>query len=324
MKLILHIGMMKTGTTALQSFLHANRAWLGERGIAYPSIRLTDSHRYWGRRVVRYPIDAPKFRDAPAYFERHVARPARAAGAETLVVSYEGLWSLACKPETVERGASIAQVVAGHDVSVVAYVRRQDLWFESLYNQGIKVGDENRSFDAFLEHYDREGWGDLERGLAWWRQFSDDIRVRVYERGQVEDVVADFVGMLGIDSLAGARAPRLKNERVNTELLEPLRSVRTRTRSPFWAFAGTSLATRISRVQGRSSKRLLTRERAQAIVERYRDSNALVAQRYLGRDRLFLHEPRDAARWEVHQPHAFWTWLADRGELAWVPYDRSG
>src|SRR3989344_5912389 len=40
MQFILHIGQSKTGTTALQRFLSANRAGLVRRGILYPDVQL--------------------------------------------------------------------------------------------------------------------------------------------------------------------------------------------------------------------------------------------------------------------------------------------
>ena len=42
MKLVLHVGIHKTGTSAIQAFCKENRATLAEIGVLYPKTGLTD------------------------------------------------------------------------------------------------------------------------------------------------------------------------------------------------------------------------------------------------------------------------------------------
>src|SRR4051812_39408468 len=48
MRLYLHIGMQKTGTSALQYFFHYNRAELAKDGILYPHISEFDAINFSG------------------------------------------------------------------------------------------------------------------------------------------------------------------------------------------------------------------------------------------------------------------------------------
>ena len=56
MKLALHIGTAKTGTTTLQGWFSSNRAGLGDQGVWYPTTPGAENHR----RLMTYARDTTK------------------------------------------------------------------------------------------------------------------------------------------------------------------------------------------------------------------------------------------------------------------------
>ena len=85
------------------------------------------------------------------------------------------------------------------EIKVVCYVRRQDLWFESIYNERVKTCKHGgMSFKEFLAGIQERHFAEQ---LDLWAEVFDqqNIIVRPYERAQLfnGNVVDDFANILG-------------------------------------------------------------------------------------------------------------------------------
>ena len=89
MKLILHIGTHKTGTTALQQFLHANRGALAARGFHYA----TPPHGLPHSNVIANALNVGESLSVKAFLTKHT-QMARRHGAHTLLVSAENFYAM--------------------------------------------------------------------------------------------------------------------------------------------------------------------------------------------------------------------------------------
>ena len=93
----------------------------------------------------------------------------------------------------------LAPVAARHEVEAVFYLRRQDHWLMSWYNQHVKWPfDRAKSRmdpQAFLATLEDFHWLDYERLLGRWSAVLGEgrVAVAVLEKGQVEDATADFL-----------------------------------------------------------------------------------------------------------------------------------
>lgn len=231
MRIVLHIGTHKTGTSALQAYCAKNRDALLIRGIYYPKLANgSNSFNFLGARLAFGQEGA--LRD---FFARAVS-DARKAGAGTLLVSGESFYAMTSLFYRLyerpcgdywehERRYIIALKVslpADTDCEIYCYVRRQDHFLESLYNQCVKHapgfgGDIEEFLGCMREtlHYGRQLrlWGDAFGSGA--------IKVRNYE-AVARRLPEDFLAWgLGIDdpggfSQLGARV----NERLSRDLLE--------------------------------------------------------------------------------------------------------
>lgn len=144
-RLVLHIGTHKTGTTSIQSFLRDRSAELLAAGVCYPP---TDREP-WPNLPKHCSVFSAAMRgdEKQAEQERQwLLHQGRQDGVHTLVVSEEGLSEP--HPHLVEFFRPLA---ARFEVTVICFLRRPDLFVESLYNQFVRepARREGRSITGF-------------------------------------------------------------------------------------------------------------------------------------------------------------------------------
>ena len=232
MKLILHIGTHKTGTTALQQFLYANRETLATRGFHYA----TPGHGLAEANLVANALNVGKARVVRTFFEEHVAI-ARRRGAHALLASAENFYAMSVLDAMARREARSDAITRDHAlvqrleslmpdelgaVQIVCYFRRPDRYAESLYSQHVKrgisfAGTFNEFFPivkpARLYHEYIQVWYDVFG--------AGNIAVRLYEPVSA-DIVGDFgQNILNIEGVVDfPKREQHANERVSRDVLE--------------------------------------------------------------------------------------------------------
>jgi hypothetical protein len=203
MKVILHIGWHKTGTSSLQTFLSKNRTMLLEHhGILYPDTGFI-SHAHhklaWSLQDPLISQWAKKisFRTPAEEIFTLLFTECRNKNAETVLLSSEE-FSLTEK-YNIKR---LESIIAPHQITIVAYIRRQDKYLESLYNQLIKTSFMRYKLDfgRFIENKIKEG------GLNYMDYFSKwsdalpgaEFIIRPYERELLpqNDICHDFLNQI--------------------------------------------------------------------------------------------------------------------------------
>lgn len=231
MRLILHIGTHKTGSTALQHFLSANGKGLSEYGICYAS----PAHEFNFNSIANtFLIDG---HDNFRYFFLDNLRKAERNGAHTIIVSSENLYAMArylTRFKTEESSSDVlakerslierlrATIPSHVECQILCYVRRPDHYLESLYNQNVKRGDllTGDVVDFLTAVNDIL---DYHRYLSIWRDVfgSNSCSVRTYEAA-LPNLIDDFVRhVLGAEDLSAFTLPHLRaNERLSRDVLE--------------------------------------------------------------------------------------------------------
>jgi hypothetical protein len=232
MKLILHIGTQKTGTTALQQFLYANREPLAACGFHYA----TPPHGLREANFVGNALNVGKCRVVNAFLTKHMELAHR-RDADTILVSAENFYAMSVLDamqrrevcaNAVERDRALIETLQSlmpegiATTQIVCYFRRPDRYAESLYSQHVKRGIIFAgTFDEFLPI--------IKPALfynKYMRAWSDvfgrkNCIVRLYEPVRA-DIVSDFVRNVvcieNIDQLAERQ--NRGNERVGRDLLE--------------------------------------------------------------------------------------------------------
>jgi len=241
MQAILHIGDMKCGSKSIQGWLAANESLL--RGHGFHGGAAT-KHSFYDSGLACYALDdgdltaEPRREhaihgtaDVPNYRrileERLTAEiAALPPDARAMVFSHEMLLSLS-PPEVERLMALLHRRFSG--VRVVAYLRRQDRLFLSLWGQRLKTHDPGTRFcDDLLatRSYLRmlETW---ERAVG-----RANLAVRVFDRKAFVggDLVADFRDAAGIPDDPRYQMPTFRNESLDAASQSLLLELRERIR----------------------------------------------------------------------------------------------
>jgi hypothetical protein len=177
---LVHIGPYKTGTTAIQSSLHAHREALAEHGITYPGTYHRQMRPSWallGRsRVGEADVPAGEW---DAMVEEVRAAPGR------VVISSEDFSS--ARPQHIDQ---LVSDLGPERVHVLIVARRLDRLLPSGWQERVKSVNETRTYDAWLREVlspERESdvartfWyhHGLENLIARWREALPPERVLV-------------------------------------------------------------------------------------------------------------------------------------------------
>ncbi|RME57092.1 hypothetical protein D6779_09440 [Candidatus Parcubacteria bacterium] len=175
--LYLHIGMGKTGTTALQNFFWPNRALLVEYDIDYPDLGVqSGAHHLLSPHIPPFLKDHWNFRPVRSW----APVLANSAACSRVLLSSE-LIAWAAEEIVMDFCAVLKEYFKPR---VVIYFRRQDNQIMAAYNQQVKAGTQIRNIQDVLEHqFERFDYG---KKLSPWVAGlgKEAIIVRPYERQQ--------------------------------------------------------------------------------------------------------------------------------------------
>ncbi len=200
-RLVLHIGMHKTGTSSIQRFFSRNRRLLGLLGISYPVVRGPNGRWLSKQTDLFEAISHEKDFGSPHPFfggsAGVVARlNTRIADTDVTVISAEGLsgefpdFAIKCK------------ALQASSVRVVVSLRPQADWVQSFYRQMVLSRDvaERRVFPAFLDDPDTRAHLDYEALLDRWAEAfgADNLRVLQYPPKQA--LLSGFLQAADLDT----------------------------------------------------------------------------------------------------------------------------
>lgn len=274
MKVVIHAGIHRTGTTSLQGFLADNRETLLQLGVAYPGE--TPNHQPLAWSLKRKDSDAG---DVRTLLESRGAVETAVLSAEDFCIQTDLKW--------------LEQLSESFETKVVFYFRRQDHWLMSWYNQHVKWPFDRQKSQMdkteFLEHIGDFHWLDYAALLNRWTAVLGEANVSagIVESGQVEDVVGDFVKRLGISTEGLNFEIKRKNDSLPVHLLEIARHLGVfemppRTRARMMRALRVGLAHKTQ-----SATTVYSPEERLRILQLFEASNRTAAKRFFGREKLF-------------------------------------
>lgn len=192
----IHIGINKTGSTALQNCFSKNSAALKDFGVLYPVTgRVHGAHYCFSSSLgFRNPNSPREWMDSRADLFKSMVAEINSSGCDNIILSSE---------DFILRGDvdGLKHFFSGFNVKIIVYLRRHDFWWSSAYAQAVKMvqnppwGIGPRSFIRFnqkgVEPYHNYRW--LVDRYA--NSFgSENILVRPYEKTQNSQGLAfDFL-----------------------------------------------------------------------------------------------------------------------------------
>lgn len=204
--IVLHAGMTKTGSSALQKFFEINRfRLLEEYGVYYPFTGLEigkaeRSHRTSGHAGLIGNMLNDDHRGFQNLCQEIASLPQKP---KTVFLSAENIlsarfWRGGAAPRLLAKG------LTGHDVTVVCYLRRQDEWLESMYVESITSPGlrYTAGIEDFVAEQKAEGLLNFTSvASAWQAAFpSEKLVFRSYEHAikTSGDTIRDFLSVIGM------------------------------------------------------------------------------------------------------------------------------
>lgn len=211
--LVLHIGLQKTGTSSIQVMLSKSEVILREAGYVYPSLP-KNSGKVWNS-PFRHNILASTYADFPSVFDKLDACQEEEFWSQLASSSLTPILS-AEEFSRLQRVDRLADKLSRFNVHFIAFLRRQDLLAESLYNQRNKIllsrkdpgllKSDLLSETSLFEFLRIENYVPLLNYHRLLKEFIAKISpgkvdIRAFERGQLPqgDVCLGFLELLGLD-----------------------------------------------------------------------------------------------------------------------------
>ena len=215
----LHIGMHKTGTTAIQEFLFANKQNLRKKGIHYPGTQ--KNHHLLGNFLKQKNFTQANQLLATYLREPHIEND--------IILSSETLSSLA--NNQIKRFVQILRTKSAIEtVKIVIFIRPEIEYYESAYRQIIKEIKNNCAvkYDEFLKNINYGSSGEILTKINNWSAFfgRDNMKVIRYEKpNHTTNSISTFCNMFGIVDLANWVYPfeSIVNKSLSTHQTELLR-----------------------------------------------------------------------------------------------------
>lgn len=309
-EVIFHIGTHKTGTTSIQAFLRANRDAFAKRGIGIPYSDLPyrvispDRNAHFLLRSVLDAVRPKNFHEEDPAFIAAGRQSLERALSEypRVLLSDEALWYQGAVNKRFWREFKRQLGELGiDDMRIVVYLRRQDQFISSLWNQFVK-GDtrESRTLEEYAGRKRSRLAMDYDRGLRQLERLfgKENITVRVFERGRFEggDLYHDFCKAIESPYGEDLVVPELES---NPGLNGRFAAIkRLANQAPAYLegenfLVGPMLAAQaLSADDGAGTP--LGGEVAAEILERYEEGNGRIAREYLGIEDGRLFSPVDA------------------------------
>ncbi len=214
-KIIIHIGAAKCGSSAIQDFMALNRHALAKKGILVPSQNLDMEEHFSGEQIWFFE-NLRNQEDRITTLKQKLSRLGKHMDSNrlhTLIISAENI------SNNGDLASDIKEAVAGFDPTVVYYVRRQDDYLISSWQQWHLKGVE--SIERLLADAPDAMFDWYAQALPWADAFGDaHFKGRVFRKDRLvnSDIVDDFFSIisLSLDGLQmlpeGGQANRSFNE----------------------------------------------------------------------------------------------------------------
>jgi hypothetical protein len=295
LKLYVHLGQGKTGSSAIQSFLNYNREKLAhEYGILYPNFdsQHIDKGNYHNHCKFFKSIAKNESTDHAVEKLLHLKEFCTKNKIEKILLSCEHFEN----KETL-RSLILIITILSCETTLIMYVRRQDLLFESAWKQWGHKHPKIQNIQSFIEMDDVDLKSVFDHYLQYFS--TDQFIVRTFEKSSIgQDVVLDFLSIFGIHHETGFIEPLdnslNKNAGLAPEIVEILKLCNHLNDSihdnKLIGFMYNTLSDKYRRKDPFMPYGFLSLEERKTIMKKYETSNQEIARLFFkdGREELFL------------------------------------
>lgn len=193
-KVILHIGSPKCATSSIQAMLHKNRDVLKKNAIYYPTLGIPVKVHGHHNLSYEYSISktmTDKFKSEYGGWNELLA-DLQKQEFDTAIISTEALFR---KQQHIVN--KIAGLLSDFDVTVACWLRRQDQFMESAYNQLEKFSAPTIPFEEFIA--EKYSLADFHKILLPWSRAFDQLKVAsLDDMDRSRPAVSNFLSWLNL------------------------------------------------------------------------------------------------------------------------------
>lgn len=299
--LYLHIGTPKTATTAIQTFCWDNREVLEKKGYCYPLFehqfanvqKYRNAHFLVGR--IKDDNGKRQYDEEQAVVKEEWGQVLRLFEQyDNVILSDEGIWNRGFFDDTNcwERLAQGLPKDSGIVVKVIVYLRRQDDFLFSWWNQQVKEGMLSSSVMSWEEvvgkmPYIKLDYYDILTRISTYIG-KENITVRTFDKKNFVggSIQADFLEAINLSftdeykMTTPMQNPSLTKNNVEIKrVLNTLPDLNKQQNSYF-----RKVLTEASANGEEDRRNMFSQEEKQAFMDKYREGNAQIAREYLGKD----------------------------------------
>lgn len=195
--------MMKTGSSAIQSFLFQNQKLLKKHNLLYPKVAI-HAGNWLALSLLNKPLPIvhckKKLTSSELYKE--LFEEIEKSREENILISSESFFLISADKFLGKLAPVKLQELLPrneYSIKIIIYLRRQDEFIESFYKQTIKTHDitsyYTKSFSEFLNEY--EDLLNYQKKIEQWESVfgRDNIIVKSYEKNQFleKEIYEDFL-----------------------------------------------------------------------------------------------------------------------------------
>jgi hypothetical protein len=227
---IVHLGIAKTGTTSLQTWLASNQSYLCAQGITAPSTLAC--HRLAVECVVdplvcsRKDVLWIKDNESLAKLNKNIERRQKDCSSVGPFIFSSEYFSVA----SAERVAELFCRLSINVTKIIVYFRRQDLYVASGYSQDVKALGQSKPFDQLGDTaYTKDLYWNIMID-RWHRSFPDaSIKARNYDRRRENNaLLSDFKNLIGCQEGSALEGLARENQSLDSERTEVARLLNQR------------------------------------------------------------------------------------------------
>lgn len=288
MKLILHVGQPKTGTTSIQNLLQNNKELLKKGGILYKTNSLNHQP------IIQNIFNQNDTTLALQEFIDEQKKTASALGCHSIILSSEALFEF--------DQIFLKQMIDGFalETKVIVYLKRQDLFLESSWKQWHFKNKNYKNFDDCAE---RLALKDYAQTLQEWSNLVGEKNMHVipFEKRNFQNgLLRSFLSLIGISKELEEKMdftiPKTMfgtNQGLSPKGLEFAFLVRELAKGPLDYTIENFIHKYLDDVFHKEyfeGYGLFSYEKRKKYLKRWEKSNKEIAQKYLSRDILFEDE----------------------------------
>lgn len=311
--LYVHVGTTKTGTTAIQSFLIDNQEVLNQKGYCYPLFpyRYPDVSE---RRNARFLLEEAADTQNGIFREGMDKIHELFRTYDKIIVSDEGIWSANYEQRiTMWRALKAEAKEGGFRIKIIVYLRRQDMYLISGWNQMVKSGIGSSAATPWKDYVNdlvsinkMKYATHLKKLAAFFGKKNLIVRRFEPKRFTGGSIYADFLQAAGLELTDEFQiAQTEKNTRLggNTHEIQRVLNGMPGMNPALHSFFRQALLTYADLSGENYPCEMFSKEEAEAFMEQYQEENREVAEEYFGEEELFDLSWKDIPKWEKNNPY---------------------